>query len=116
MTSTVNNIMLKDMVDRLDKISEKYCDLVWLARKDDALLDERPDIRVIYEKVCAKYPKEVTHLQCPNVGDWHHGFNSGMLACARLLRAYTLEDDDDLEMDRADFIRNAEENFPELDS
>ena len=37
----------KSAKDRLKEIGEKYFDLVWLARKDEDLLEERPDIRKI---------------------------------------------------------------------
>lgn len=75
----------KSSQDRMDEIGEKYFDLVWMARKDEELLDERPDIREIFNKTSAKYPGELEKLQRDD-GDWHHGFNSGMLACSRLFR------------------------------
>jgi hypothetical protein len=72
--------------EKIDELVGKYFELVWLARKDP----EEFAGKDFYEKVAQKYPKELLKLQDPNNGDWQHGFNSGMLACARLLTAYAL--------------------------
>ncbi len=115
---------------RIGQIMDKYLDLVWMARKDEALMRARPEIRVSFNKVAAKYPGELEKLQSEE-GDWRHGFNSGMLACSRLLNAYAMpydykkEDDEDVESDSDDnsivFTRDfnidmAERDFPMLDS
>jgi len=75
--------------NRLSELEEKYFDLVWLARNDDLLI-EHPDIRDTVNKIVEKYPGELEKLSDEDTGDWTHGFNSGMLACVRLLRAYAL--------------------------
>jgi hypothetical protein len=126
----------KSIADRIDQIMEKYFDLVWMARRDEELLNERPDIRKIFNEVSAKYPGELKKLQS-HAGDWHHGFNSGMLACSRLLAAYAMpydykkkdenekdaevsdeydSDDDDTVFTRDFNIQMAEDEFPMLDS
>ena len=122
---------------------EKYFDLVWMARKDEALMRARPDIRKIFNETSAKYPGELKKLQSEE-GDWTHGFNSGMLACSRLLAAYAMpydyknkeetegvdskkdvdeefDSDDDSDDDSIFFTRDfnidmAERDFPMLDS
>jgi hypothetical protein len=71
---------------KIDALETKYFDLVWLARRNpqqDAGMD-------CYQRVVKQYPEELLKLQDPDNGDWQHGFNSGMLACVRLLRAYAL--------------------------
>ena len=86
---------------------EKYFDLVWYARKDEQKLieEERYDILATLKKVEAKYPKETQELNDPELSDWSHGFNSGMLAASRL---YLTMIEDDCEQ--------AIEEFPFLDS
>ena len=126
----------KSMKWRIKQIMDKYFDLVWMARKDEALMRARPDIRKIFNETSAKYPGELKKLQSEE-GDWTHGFNSGMLACSRLLSAYAMpydykkkedekvddKDDDDSDSDddsiffTRDFnIEMAERDFPMLDS
>jgi hypothetical protein len=44
------------------------------------------------EELIEKYPDETNKLLLGEKSDWHHGFNSGMLACLRLVscaRIYT---------------------------
>ena len=120
---------------RIKQIMEKYFDLVWMARKDEALMRARPDIRKIFNETSAKYPGELKKLHSEE-GDWTHGFNSGMLACSRLLAAYAMpydykkdgeieneeeDDDSDSDDDSIVFTRDfnidmAEQDFPMLDS
>ena len=122
---------------RIKQIMDKYFDLVWMARKDEALMRARPDIRKIFNETSAKYPGELQKLQSEE-GDWTHGFNSGMLACSRLLAAYAMpydykqkedakdekeeeDDDSDSDDDSIVFTRDfnidmAEQEFPMLDS
>ena len=122
---------------RIKQIMEKYFDLVWMARKDEALMRARPDIRKIFNETSAKYPGELKKLQSEE-GDWTHGFNSGMLACSRLLAAYAMpydyknkdepedsnkdvdeefdSDDDSIFFTRDFNIDMAERDFPMLDS
>lgn len=84
------------MKRRLDELEDKYRNLVWLARKTEE--DEKVEkIAIEIEKVRSKYPKEVHDLQDEETGDWHHGFNSGMLAAVR-------------------HLKNPKEDFPSLDT
>ena len=127
----------KGIGDRISEIMEKYFDLVWMARRDEALMRARPDIRKTFNKLVAKYPGELEKLQSEE-GDWQHGFNSGMLACSRLLSAYAMpydykkkaggegedegvdseddSDDDSIVFTRDFNIEMAEQEFPMLDS
>jgi len=133
----------KGIADRISQIMEKYFDLVWMARRDEALMKARPDIRKTFNKLVAKYPGELEKLQSEE-GDWQHGFNSGMLACSRLLSAYAMpydykkkddeagdvenegiservdseddSDDDSIVFTRDFNIEMAEQEFPMLDS
>ena len=121
---------------RIKQIMDKYFDLVWMARKDEALMRARPDIRKIFNETSAKYPGELQKLQSEE-GDWTHGFNSGMLACSRLLAAYAMpydykkdgeteneeevdsdsdSDDESIVFTRDFNIDMAERDFPMLDS
>jgi len=73
-----------DVINKLLEFSDKYHDLVWLARKDPAWMhDGHPSMPAMVE-VIMKYPKEYKELQEEEGGDWHHGFNSGCLAAFRL--------------------------------
>lgn len=79
----------------LDALLDKSFDLVWLARKphpDDAEgMAEFYDTgcclktRIHMAEIAQHYPEEVEALKSPIEGDWHHGFNSGMLATVRFL-------------------------------
>ena len=91
----------------IDNCNDKYFDLVWYARKDvDKLLEEeRYDILATVQKIEEKYPKETSDLKDHELSDWTHGFNSGMLASARLYLSI-------IEYD----LEQALEDFPELDS
>lgn len=72
--------------EKIDELICRYFDLVWIASKDPIEFAGKD----FYERVAQKYPEELLKLQDPGDGDWQHGFNSGMLACARLLYAYAL--------------------------
>lgn len=75
---------------KLSSLEDKYFDLVWVARRDADFVKDNVDAKAAYDRICAKYPDELLELQHPMTGDWAHGFNSGMLACTRLLHAYSL--------------------------
>ena len=60
---------------------EKYFRLVWFARSKS----DNPEIELLRAEVRELYPKETAELGSIVTGDWAHGFNSGMLACLRLL-------------------------------
>ena len=66
---------------------EKYCDLVWMARRnpDDVLSDPTHPSYDPLRKMMMKYPKEADDLDSKD-GYWHHGFNSGVLAASRMFR------------------------------
>ena len=73
------------MKRRLEEFEEKYCDLVWFARRTEE--DEKiENIGIQIEEIRSKYPKETQDLEDDDEGDWHHGFNSGMLAAVRHLK------------------------------
>ena len=70
---------------------EKYQDLVWYARSprrgstywDDTPKEIRKGAFKNQKRVEKTYPEEVAQLLGQNT-DFHHGFNSGMLAATRL--------------------------------
>jgi hypothetical protein len=100
-------------LDEVCEMMEKYCSLVWLARSSPDPNDEQwsDTPNEIFLKafenqkiVQSKYTKEVNELSSED-GDFHHGFNSGMLAGLRYA----------VEMLTGD-VEFARENFPELDT
>jgi hypothetical protein len=44
------------------------------------------NIGIQIEEIRSKYPKETQDIEDEEEGDWHHGFNSGMLAAVRHLK------------------------------
>ena len=109
-----------DLDKKLSELEEKYCQLVWYARKplyenqgdwleyfadtpDDVILTCRQKM----QEVEAEYPEETNSLKSPDGGDWSHGFNSGCLAILRYIAAAKSENLG---------IEHAEEFFPELDT
>ena len=70
------------MKRKLVELEAKYFSLVWLARKTEED-EERPEIKIKIDEVRTKYSKECANLADEEAGDWHHGFNSGMLAAVR---------------------------------
>ena len=66
------------------ELINKYFELVWLARKTDEDFDN-PIIKEIIDETCNKYPEESKELLEGENPEWTHGFNSGMLACLRLV-------------------------------
>ena len=105
----------KEIIEEIVKKNDKYCSLVWFARTDPKNFGipgeaskeaSYADAGVLdaFEGVIDKYPKDVSDLSSEG-SDWHHGFNSGMLAGMRyVLSLY----EDGVEM--------AEEEFPFLDT
>lgn len=65
------------------ELANKYCELVWYARKrpEDRF---NPACEKPIKEIEFKYPNEILTLQGVD-GDWEHGFNSGMLAALRLI-------------------------------
>jgi hypothetical protein len=107
-------------LERLHALAEKYERLVWYARSHpagDPFWDTVPaEIKQgalnCQAMVQEQFPDELDLLCCHDCGDWHHGFNSGMLAASRLLLAYLHPQDDPSEWDQQ--IEDAEAEFPEL--
>jgi hypothetical protein len=100
-------------LDEVCEMMEKYCSLVWLARSSpDPNSDQWADTpNEIFlkafeqqEVVRSKYPIDVKELSSDD-SDFHHGFNSGMLAGLRYA----------VEMMTGD-VKFASENFPDLDT
>ena len=100
-------------LDEIHEMMEKYCSLVWLARSSpdpnsEHWADTPNEIFLEafkqQEIVKSKYPKDIDDLSSED-GDFHHGFNSGMLAGLR----YAVE----MLTGDAEFARD---NFPELDT
>ncbi len=82
---------------------KKYADLIWYARssrKDNSIAGVKEN----KDRIEELYPDEVNDLQNED-GDWHHGFNSGMVAALRYILTM-----DDLGVEQAN------EEFPMLDS
>lgn len=125
--------MFKGSVKLKSKVSnhiyserKKYQELVWYARsprRDSSYWDDTPkEIRKSAFKnqklVEKSYPEEVAKLLGPDT-DWHHGFNSGMLAATRMfLMAAHPEKIDEEEGEDIYFggLDDAIEWFPWLDT
>jgi len=83
--------VVEQVTTPLDKLCDKYSDLMWYARKggiDHPMWKSTPQhIRDEAFKqmaiVEAKYPVDVAALKGDS-GDWQHGFNSGCVAAFRL--------------------------------
>lgn len=73
------------------ELCEKYCSLVWYARSGtDIDLDSTGTEHNLHnakmtvkQAIREKYPQETADLESAEDVDWHHGFNSGMLAAMR---------------------------------
>lgn len=83
----------EERLKRLDHIQrqfmDKYFDLVWFARSDEKKLleDEQYEVLERLKEIAEKYKEEVEGLYSES-SDWHHGFNSGILAYARFISSY----------------------------
>jgi len=64
------------------ELEQKFEQLVWFARSDPETTN--PIVRSLQNELKEQYPDETERLTGEK-GDWEHGFNSGMLACLRLL-------------------------------
>jgi hypothetical protein len=93
----------KELIENLITKETKYTDLIWYARSRPENINIK-GVRENKERIENSYPNEVTDLQSEN-GDWHHGFNSGMVAALRYVLTM-----DDLGKEQAD------DEFPMLDS
>lgn len=76
---------LKRALDKVLEFETKYERLVWYARKDSYKLleEERYEILKSISDIKSLYQKETSDLSGDD-SNWHHGFNSGMLAACRL--------------------------------
>ena len=115
--------------------SQKYCDLVWIARRniDVVLADPDHPSRPGVVEIMAKHYPELRELQGQD-GDWQHGFNSGLLAASRMYMDLSIAYEDDMADDPdvleseydgnvppvserlAEWRQNALDEFPMLDS
>jgi hypothetical protein len=92
-----------EIFDLVSEKEGKYLDLVWYARSCKNLqVDGVAESRTRIEKA---HPNETVNLNDSDISDWHHGFNSGMLAALRFI----------IDLDE-EGIESAEENFPSLDT
>ena len=117
----------KAFMELLSSMEEKYCDLVWYARKPTKGigkiwedndwykdLDEETieSIRKSVKEIAEAFPDGIMSLSLEyglsNGSDWQHGFNSRMLAFTRLLSGLA----DEEEANRRDSVYF----FPELDT
>ena len=94
----------EDILKEVSSMHDKYESLVKYARVTPEQISEHKLIQELVNKVQSEYTKEANELSSED-GDWHHGFNSGMLAACR----YVLNLND---VDK-DF---ADSNFPFLDT
>lgn len=76
------NAFIEEQEQTISELHMKYDMLVWYARSNPKNWD-RPNVLERVKLVEKSYPKETKALGEED-GDWHHGFNSGMLACLRL--------------------------------
>ena len=93
----------KELMENIIEKHKQYADLLWYARssrKDNSITGVKEN----KNRIEGLYPEEVNDLQNED-GDWHHGFNSGMVAALRYILTM-----DDLGLEQAD------EEFPMLDS
>lgn len=121
MTATTAPLTRKQRaLARLYELTERYGRLVWYARSHppgDPFWGTVPEeIRRgalnCQAQVEEFFPDEVDRLRCPGCGDWNHGFNSGILAAARLMAAYLHPQKTAAEWDQQ--VADAESEFPEL--
>jgi hypothetical protein len=93
--------------------TEKYFDLVWIARPDvDAVLadPDHPSHTGVVE-IMAKQPLELQKLQGQDA-DWQHGFNSGLLAASRMYLGLSTAYEEDMEEDPDELEFEYDGNVP----
>mmetsp|Transcript_25311 Transcript_25311/g.53467 ORF Transcript_25311/g.53467 Transcript_25311/m.53467 type:complete len:178 (+) Transcript_25311:68-601(+) len=78
-----------------EKLSKSY-ELVWYARNRTRYPSHKASMWLDHSK---EHSRDIENLHSPD-GDFHHGFNSGVLAATRMFKAHAdvvhLESDDDL--------------------
>ena len=93
----------KELMQNIIEKQKQYADLLWYARSSEKH-NSITGVKENKNRIEGLYPEEVNDLQNED-GDWHHGFNSGMVAALRYILTM-----DDLGLEQAD------EEFPMLDS
>ena len=73
----------QELITELRQLEKKYEMLVWFARKSSEQITTIEEVKNEAQKLMENYPEEITCLVSPLFGNWHHGFNSGMLAATR---------------------------------
>ena len=101
-------IKKKEILELVIEKEQKYCDLVWYARKTPDQYNTIPKVKENVDRIEKLYPTETKNL-VSETGDWEHGFNSGMLAGMRYVM--TLFDTGPM-----GGKEQADEDFPFLDS
>jgi predicted restriction endonuclease len=94
----------EDILNEISSMHDKYESLVKYARVTPEQISEHKLVQELVNKVQSEYTNEVNKLSSVD-GDWHHGFNSGMLAALRYIITMDSIDKD-----------TAQEWFPELDT
>jgi hypothetical protein len=72
----------KEISETVENLSEKYYDLVWVARTSPENFKIK-GVKDRVESIKKKYPMEIEQLLSSENPEWEHGFNSGMLAGMR---------------------------------
>lgn len=93
----------KEIKELTIQMVDKYCDLVWFARKSEDDFNNVNGVKTHMIRVMNEYPE--TKDLMGEKGDWTHGFNSGCLAAFRLILG-SMENG----------VEESKEEFPELDS
>ena len=113
------------VADQAEEKMSYYYDLVWLARRTpEEYRRHAPDFFTnlrskLGEEKFQTFMDDKDRLEDPDEGGWYHGFNSGVLATARLfLGLVTWQDEEvDGEVWTAESERQqAVEDFPMLDT
>ena len=98
----MKTITLQELLhDHIIPACHEYDDYVALARKT-----EEDRIYPLVDKLFRENPDMIAKLES-EAGDWHHGFNSGILAYTRLLIGI-------IEAKHPSHIADAYGDFPEL--
>jgi hypothetical protein len=96
----------KQLIENVVEKLKKYDDLIWYVRTTPENYDIK-EVKENVDRIEKQYPDEVKELSGLSTehANWHHGFNSGMVAALRYILTM-----DDLGLEQAD------EEFPMLDS
>jgi len=93
----------KELIHNIIEKEKHYADLLWYARSSEKA-NSIPGVKENKNRIEELYYEDINDLRNEH-GDWHHGFNSGMVAALRYVLTM-----DDLGLEQAD------EEFPMLDS